>query len=139
MENLNIKARRWELDITQKVLAERVGVTKQTISLYERGRYASPKTIREITRALATLMEEREKNGDSSEAPSLATPLGLRIREARRRAGMKQTELAERVGTSQQSISAYETDQLPRLDKAIRLCEVLEVSLDWLAWGDKKP
>ena len=40
---------------------------------------------------------------------------------------------------SQQSISAYETDQPPRLDKAVRLCEELEISLDWLVWGEDEP
>ena len=62
-----------------------------------------------------------------------------RFREARLAKGWNQTQLAERLNMSQQSISAYETDQPPRLDKAVRLCEELEISLDWLVWGEDEP
>ena len=59
--------------------------------------------------------------------------LGNQLMELRRRVGMTQEELAERVGVSRQTLSKWETgESSPDLDKAGRLARVFDVSLDTL-------
>lgn len=56
-----------------------------------------------------------------------------RMKEAREKRGLKQKELADAVGVSPQTISAYEkTGKIPTLDNAASIAQVLGVSLDWL-------
>jgi repressor LexA len=60
-----------------------------------------------------------------------------RIAEARIARGWNQFQLAELVGTSQQSISRYETSQRDfSVSVLLRLCEVLEVTASYLLCAD---
>ena len=53
--------------------------------------------------------------------------------ELRKKNGWSQEELAEMVGVSGQTISAYERNiQTPSLDIAVGIADALGVSLDWL-------
>ena len=53
------------------------------------------------------------------------------VREARRRAGLTQRELAERAGTTQSSIARLETGQTsPSFDLVVRLIKVCGFRLD---------
>ena len=64
--------------------------------------------------------------------------LGEKIYRLRSEKGMSQTDLAEALNVSRQSISKWETDAAtPELDKLIKLGEVFGVSLDELVL-DKK-
>ena len=57
-----------------------------------------------------------------------------RVMLTRRRGLITQEELAEMVGVSGQTISAYERNiQTPSLDIAVGIADALGVSLDWLA------
>ncbi len=59
--------------------------------------------------------------------------LGARIQAHRRRMGLSQEQLAERLGVSRQAVSKWELDEsLPELDKALALCRVFGVSADML-------
>lgn len=58
-----------------------------------------------------------------------------RIKKARMRKEMSQSDLAEKVGLSTTTISSYEKStgqKIPALDKALTIAEALDVSLDWL-------
>lgn len=56
-----------------------------------------------------------------------------RMKEAREKKGLKQKELAEKIGVTPQTISAYEkTGKAPTMDNAISIAKILDVSLDWL-------
>lgn len=47
--------------------------------------------------------------------------------------GIKQSELANKLGMTRQSVSLYVKDeQLPSLSVAIEIAKILDVSLDWL-------
>lgn len=51
--NLSLKFKRIKMNLTQEELAKKIGVTKQSISDYERGRSdPSPKTMKKIAKAL---------------------------------------------------------------------------------------
>lgn len=60
-----------------------------------------------------------------------------RVKEARKKAGLNQAELAERLGVGQNTVSNYENatgnkGSAPKLETAAKIAEVLNVSLDWL-------
>ncbi|WP_101698167.1 helix-turn-helix transcriptional regulator [Clostridium minihomine] len=66
--NIPIKVARAQLDMTQKQLAEKVGVSRQTINAIEQGEYnPSIKLCRAICRALEKTLDdlfwEEESNG----------------------------------------------------------------------------
>ena len=57
----------------------------------------------------------------------------VRLREEIKRSGMTTVEIARRVGVSPEMITQYcTTKKLPRLDTFARLCQVLDVSADYL-------
>jgi len=59
--------------------------------------------------------------------------IGEKICELRKANGLSQSELAEKLEVSRQSISKWETDSaVPELDKLMRLCDIFDVSLDEL-------
>lgn len=62
--------------------------------------------------------------------------LGDKIYKLRTEKGMSQTDLAEALEVSRQSISKWETDaSTPELDKLVKLSEIFGVSLDELVLG----
>lgn len=65
------------------------------------------------------------------------TPMGLRIHEARLRAGLSQSELADRVGISEATlVRAKKGETTLHFYNAIKLAEALCISLDYLAGRD---
>lgn len=62
--------------------------------------------------------------------------LGQRIYNLRTEKNLSQTDLAERLDVSRQSVSKWETDaSVPDLDKLVKLCDLFEVSMDELVRG----
>lgn len=56
-----------------------------------------------------------------------------RIKELRSTIGLTQTEFAEKINTTQATLSSYEnTDKTPSLDIVKKIAEVFTVSVDWL-------
>lgn len=56
-----------------------------------------------------------------------------KILYCRKRSGMSQEELAEKVGVSRQAVSKWELgDAVPELDKLVALARVFGVTTDWL-------
>lgn len=61
-----------------------------------------------------------------------------RLKEIRTKRNLKQNELAQRVGVTPQTISAYEkggavsNGKNPTLENAVEIAKALNVSLDWL-------
>lgn len=63
--------------------------------------------------------------------------LGTAISRMRAEKNMSQSDLAEALGVSRQSISKWETDRsVPELDKLVRLSECFGVTLDELVRGE---
>lgn len=57
----------------------------------------------------------------------------IRIKELRESSGLSQTEFAKSVGTTQTTLSAYETlDRTPSLDIVKEIAKRYNVSIDWL-------
>ena len=64
---------------------------------------------------------------------SKTAELGARIASIRTLRGLRQTDLAKRVGVSSQTICNWETGaRVPRADLLGMLCDVLDCSSDYL-------
>lgn len=67
----------------------------------------------------------------------MTNEIGSKIREARLQAGLKQKELAQKIGVSESRISQYEKgSQNPRIGTLMKLADALGVSLKSLC-GDQ--
>ncbi|WMI81636.1 helix-turn-helix transcriptional regulator [Anaerotignum sp. MB30-C6] len=66
--NISIKVARAQLDMTQKQLAERVGVSRQTMNAIEQGEYnATIKLCRAICKVLGKSLDELFGEDESDE------------------------------------------------------------------------
>ncbi len=66
--NITIKVARAQLDMTQKALAEQVGVSRQTINAIEQGEYnPTIRLCRKICRVLGKTLDELFWEDDSDE------------------------------------------------------------------------
>ena len=64
--------------------------------------------------------------------------LNEKIFACRKKAGLSQEALAERIGVSRQAVSKWENDQAsPDTIKLIKLAEVLDTEVEYLATGRK--
>lgn len=62
--------------------------------------------------------------------------LGSRIKEAREHRGLKQGELADAVGWSQQALSTLENRDSKKSEYSSKIAKALDVDLNWLMTGD---
>ena len=64
---------------------------------------------------------------------------GDRLLEYRKRVGLSQEKLAEKVGVTRQTVSKWETNQsVPDFDKILPLCEALGLTTEELITGEKE-
>ena len=65
--------------------------------------------------------------------------IGQKISACRKKRGMSQEDLAERIGVSRQAVSRWETgESVPDVEKIKALCRIFEVSADYLLFDEKK-
>ncbi len=61
-----------------------------------------------------------------------------KILYCRKKAGLSQEELSEKIGVSRQAISKWETgDSVPELGKIVLLADIFQVTTDWLLKDDE--
>lgn len=66
--------------------------------------------------------------------------MGQRIAECRKKLGLSQEALGEKVGVSRQAISKWEADgAVPEIDKLIALSKLFNVSVGWLLGVEEAP
>lgn len=64
----------------------------------------------------------------------------LRMRDARTRLGLSQTDLAERVGATRQTIGLIEAGRYnPSLKLCTAICKALGATLNDLFWNEEDP
>ena len=64
--------------------------------------------------------------------------LGERIALARKKAGLSQEQLGDKLGVSRQAVSKWESDQTnPDVAYVAQMCRLLGVSSDWLLLGEE--
>lgn len=63
--------------------------------------------------------------------------IGKRVRDRRIELELTQTALARQIGVSASFIGHIErAEKVASFDTMAKLCKALNVSLDWLAWGE---
>ena len=62
-----------------------------------------------------------------------------RVRQARDAARLTQDELAAKVGVDRATVGTWESGTKPRPKRVDGLAKALNVSVDWLLFGDNKP
>ena len=64
--------------------------------------------------------------------------IGQKISACRKKRGMSQEDLAERIGVSRQAVSRWETgESVPDVEKIKARCRVFEVPADYILFDDK--
>ena len=111
----NIKKARKKAGITQKELAQKLGLSFQSIAQWEND-LRNPKV--ETLRRIANALECDPSELDNSLASSMS--VGDNIRYWRKHAGMTQKELAQKTGMNIASIEKYETGELYPSKKALQ-------------------
>ena len=65
--------------------------------------------------------------------------IGNRVYQRRREMALTQSALARRIGVSASIIGHIErAEKVASFDTNARLCRALDVSVDWLAWGERR-
>ena len=64
------------------------------------------------------------------------TSMGKRIRQIRTRAGLRQWELAKRLGTTQSAVHKYEHGVVPEPRRLVELARAGETSIEWILTGN---
>lgn len=116
---MRIKQAREKKGLTQDDLADKLKLTRTSVSNYESGRALPPS---DVLRALACILDVStdyllgigEENKFEDEDENYAhEDIGHAIKEERLRNGLTQKELAEMVGVSQSEISKFERGLAP--------------------------
>lgn len=106
-------------------------------------RFASmPQTEREallaqLTIARGALERCRDRLDAWDEAHPTGPDRGRRIRQARKDLGLTQRQLAHKAGLSPSTIHHAEQGRMPTLRTILALLDALEVSSEWLAYGEE--
>ena len=81
-----------------------------------------------------------EAGGHERGRPPPLDTIGQRIRAQRKRAGLNQGALADRLGVTQPTVANWEAGvHDPRQLMLAKLADALDVSLGWLAGGERAP
>lgn len=106
-----IRKTRIEKGLTQKQLADRMGVTQSHVWQYENGLVKpSDKQIKKFADALGISVNEllSAEESNKTENKSKTMTVGERIREIRQKAGLTQKQLADRMSVTPSHIGQYE-------------------------------
>lgn len=133
-----IKDLRDELELTQRVISERLGCTRSAYSLWEINENTIPLYyLNKISNELIVNIDYLVYLSDEKYVPFKRVDidrikLGERIREARKSINYTQEKLAKKLNTTHSVISAYEAGKtaVPTLF-LIEIAKITKKSLNW--------
>ena len=99
------------------------------------GRYAKGEESNVNSTVISSVDMERRRDDRDSPMSAAAGGLGPRLRKRRKELGLTQTELAERVGTSQAVIQKIENGKSLRPRILEEIATALDVKPAWLMFG----
>lgn len=146
----NMKKQRLALGMTLEEVAEKIGVTRQTMSRYETGviKNYSPETISEIAEALQTTgsyllgYDETETpiNIETEAEKEVNKMKYERIRELRTAINLTREQMAEILGISESALGNYERgDRQPDAELVVKIAQFFKVSSDYILGLSEKP
>lgn len=133
-------------DLTQKDLAQNLGVSQQTYSLWEKGTKIIPlKHLNNLCNYYETSMDYVLGFTDIKMSFNIIKikelnkkEIGARIKKIREDNNLTLRDLASKLNTTSSTISAYETGKTLILTAfAYQICSEYNVSLDWLCGKTK--
>lgn len=133
-------------DLTQKDLAQNLGVSQQTYSLWEKGTKIIPlKHLNNLCNYYETSMDYVLGFTDIKMSSNIIKikelnkkEIGARIKKIREDNNLTLRDLASKLNTTSSTISAYETGKTLILTAfAYQICSEYDVSLDWLCGKTK--
>src|SRR5881409_894188 len=62
--------------------------------------------------------------------------MGKRIKEVRKRAGLRQWQLAEVLGTTQSAVHKYEHGVIPEPKRLVKLARLGNTTMEWILTGE---
>lgn len=133
-------------DLTQKDLAQNLGVSQQTYSLWEKGTKIIPlKHLNNLCNYYETSMDYVLGFTDIKMSSNIIKikelnkkEIGARIKKIREDNNLTLRDLASKLNTTSSTISAYETGKTLILTAfAYQICSEYSVSLDWLCGKTK--
>lgn len=133
-------------DLTQKDLAQNLGVSQQTYSLWEKGTKIIPlKHLNNLCNYYETSMDYVLGFTDIKTSSNIIKikelnkkEIGARIKKIREDNNLTLRDLASKLNTTSSTISAYETGKTLILTAfAYQICSEYNVSLDWLCGKTK--
>lgn len=133
-------------DLTQKDLAQNLGVSQQTYSLWEKGTKIIPlKHLNNLCNYYETSMDYVLGFTDIKMSSNIIKikelnkkEIGARIKKIREDNNLTLRDLASKLNTTSSTISAYETGKTLILTAfAYQICSEYNVSLDWLCGKTK--
>lgn len=133
-------------DLTQKDLAQNLGVSQQTYSLWEKGTKIIPlKHLNNLCNYYETSMDyvlgftDIKMSSNTIKIKELnKKEIGARIKKIREDNNLTLRDLASKLNTTSSTISAYETGKTLILTAfAYQICSEYNVSLDWLCGKTK--
>lgn len=133
-------------DLSQIKLADYLGITQQTYSLWEKGTKIIPlKHLNNLSNFyeismdyIVGLTDEKNNSGIIKLTELNKNEIGSRIKRIREDNNLTLRDLAKELNTTSSTISAYETGKTLILTAfAYQICIKYNVSLDWLC-GKRK-
>lgn len=133
-------------DLSQIKLADYLGITQQTYSLWEKGTKIIPlKHLNSLSNFyeismdyIVGLTDEKNNSGIIKLTELNKNEIGSRIKKIREDNNLTLRDLAKELNTTSSTISAYETGKTLILTAfAYQICIKYNVSLDWLC-GKRK-
>lgn len=133
-------------DLSQIKLADYLGITQQTYSLWEKGTKIIPlKHLNNLSNFyeismdyIVGLTDEKNNSGIIKLTELNKNEIGSRIKKIREDNNLTLRDLAKELNTTSSTISAYETGKTLILTTfAYQICIKYNVSLDWLC-GKRK-
>ena len=133
-------------DLSQIKLADYLGITQQTYSLWEKGTKIIPlkhlnnlSNFYEISMDYIVGLTDEKNNSSIIKLTELnKNEIGSRIKKIRENNNLTLRDLAKELNTTSSTISAYETGKTLILTAfAYQICIKYNVSLDWLC-GKRK-
>lgn len=145
--NERIKALRKKLKMSQDIFAEKLGLTKNYISLIENGNRSLSRQSIKVLCSMFNVNEDWLQNGTGNMFKSetytsynanqiINGPINERIKELRHTLKLTQQEFADKIGIKRGAIANYEIGRNTPINSVVSLiCREFNVNENWLRNG----
>lgn len=133
---ISLKELRMQNNLTQKDLAEKLGIAQNTVSQWENGtRSINTETAKVIADLFNVSIDTLCNNGSDFDGNVM-----VRLKELRKEKGLSQKELADIFSVSQGTIANWENGRrIMDIETAKSISDFFGVTIDYLLGKEKQP